>query len=722
MKQLNKAVLAVCIQSALMSNVAFAQEDNANEQPSGLETITVTAQKRSQTIAEVPAQVSAITGEAVKDYMGAAENIRALAGRVPSLQIESSNGRQSPRFYIRGLGNTDFDVNANQPVSMVLDEVSLENAVLKSIPIFDLERVEVLNGPQGTLFGRNTPAGIVKIDTAKPEFDDYGYVSGGFGKRDTWFVESAYNTELSENFAARVSLKYQERDAWIDNIARNEEVGGFEELAYRLQLLGDFDDTRVLLKLHGFDQDGDMPQVFYGNALESEKEGLPDGFNPAIISHNSASGFELDHIGGSLKVEHDFGMFDFTSITGYDELESFSFADIDGSPIQILATGDGLSDHYQINQEFRISKSLDNVFFQVGLYFFDEDITVDSNVFDGTDATVAFTQTDQRTISRAVFGQVEVEASDDLAITAGLRYTEDDKQLDIREGGTNNILHEINKDDNYVNWDLSARYTIDDNFTTFARVATSSRGPVTIGRFGFPSSAETETLTSYEVGLKSELLDRSVRWNITAYTYDIEDHQLTATGGEANTNSLLNADNTSGHGIETDIEAIITDELRVSANLSYNHTEIEDDTLGAELCGSTPKCKRLDPPLNPDQVDPVKIVSVDGNPLPRAPEWLGNVNISYEIPFNDGYMYAQTDWNYRSDSNIFLYEAVEFVAEARWIGGVRAGYKNDDGFDVAIVGRNITDEIVVDGALDFLNLTAFVNEPRYWGIEARYAF
>ena len=146
---------------AVAQDAANAEDDKSG----GLEVIEVTARKRIETVKDVPATVSAMSTEEINDYLGAGENIRALAGRVPSLQIESSNGRQSPRFYIRGLGNTDFDVNANQPVSMILDNIVLENSVLKGVPLFDVERVEVLNGPQGTVFGRNTTAGIVKIDT-----------------------------------------------------------------------------------------------------------------------------------------------------------------------------------------------------------------------------------------------------------------------------------------------------------------------------------------------------------------------------------------------------------------------------------------------------------------------------------------------------------------------------------------------------------------------------
>ena len=119
----------------------------------------------------------------------------------------------------------------------------------------------------------------------------------------------------------------------------------------------------------------------------------------------------------------------------------------------------------------------------------------------------------------------------------------------------------------------------------------------------------------------------------------------------------------------------------------------------------------------------VNLVAVEGNSLPRAPEWIYNISLSYEYPIQAGTIYASTDWNYRDESNIFLYESVEFVAEDRWLGGARIGFRNSaENIDVSVVGRNITDEIVADGAIDFLNMTAIVNEPRYWGVEARYSY
>lgn len=712
-----------------------------------LDEVIVTAQKREQSLQDVPASVSAISGESVNDYVGSGENIRAIAGRVPSLQVESSNGRQSPRFYIRGLGNTDFDVNANQPVSLILDEIALENSVLKSLPLFDVQRIEVLKGPQGTLFGRNTPAGIVKIDTVRPTFDREGYVSAGYGSRDTAQLEGAVGGQIVEGIAARLSLKYVTREPWITNTANvagvDNEYGGFDEFAYRLQFLFEPNDSlTALVKLHGFHQDGDQPQIFYANALQPGSEGVRPGFDEEIVSQDAVQGMFLDHIGASLNLVYDFENITFTSITGFDTVENFSQGDVDGGLVSFDAadfgalgrqvffnvhTGDGLDDD-QFSQEFRFSGGNDDWFYQYGLFYFDETINISNNSYVDAGATPSeITFVDQDTTSVAVFGQVERSFTDTFQLTVGLRYTDDDKDLDVRPGPGSMVPQQsINASDDYFSWDIAANYNVSDEWSVYGRIGASSRGPVTIGRFGFVSAADTETLTSYEIGFKSELFGGAARWNAAVYVFDIDDQQLTATGGGDFANSLLNADSTRGSGFETDFEWLVSDNFRIMSNLSYNDTEIDDSTLQAELCGSAPSCTGLDPVIGvfPGFFGDITSVSVDGNSLPRAPDWLFNLALSYEVPMESGArLFFNTDWNYRGDSNIFLYEAVEFVAEERWLGGLRFGYRNAaDNLELALVGRNITDEIVVDGAIDFLNLNAFINEPAFWGIEGRYTF
>ena len=211
------------------------------------------------------------------------------------------------------------------------------------------------------------------------------------------------------------------------------------------------------------------------------------------------------------------------------------------------------------------------------------------------------------------------------------------------------------------------------------------------------------------------------RWNAAVYAFDNKDQQLSATGGAGNINQLLNAKSAKGSGFETDLEMLITDNFLLVANASYNKTEIDDPDLRDDLCGSVPGCTPLDPivGMRVGPFGPVTEVSIDGNPLPRAPEWMYNIILQYNLPVGDGDFYVHTDWNYRSDSNLFLHESVEFVADARWLGGLRIGYRSENGLDFALVGRNITDELSVDGGINFNTLEVFINEPAYWGVEFR---
>ena len=730
-------MITLAIAGLLASPVASADELM-------LEEIVVTAQKREQTLTDVPVAVSAISGELVSDYLGGAQDIRALAARVPGLNIETSNGRTQPRFYLRGMGNIDFDVNANQPVAMILDDISLENNTLRSVPLFDIERVEVLKGPQGSLFGRNTNAGVIKIDSVRPSAERNGYFLASYGSRETFIAEAASNFSLSDTFTMRASLKYQDRGKWIDNLYNGpgDDFGAFEEFAWRLQFLWEPSETfRGHLKLHGFNQDGSDPNVFYANAIAVGSPGLRPGFNEKIATHDSEiATMDTDHMGGALNLQWTLSNdMTLTSITGYDTLENFQSADVDGGEVTfndpgdigvpgkslyaVVATGDGLDDLEQITQEFRLAGQAQNLFWQTGFYYFDEDFDLLNQSFHFPPESALVSQ---QTTSWAVFGQVEYEINDAWALTVGGRWTDDEKDLQVGPAFPGGIVNpaSISVGDDFFNWDVAVTFDANEDWTWYGRIATGSRGPVTLGRFGFVSSALTEDTISSEVGFKSTLMDGRARWNTSVYMFRNDDQQLTATGGEANINQLLNADKVNGYGLETEFDLLVTENLFLSANLSYNDTEIDDPGLRDDQCGSTPSCTGLNPiaGIRPGFFGPVTEVFIDGNPLPRTPEWIFNFILQYSYPLQNGDLYFNTDWNYRDESNLFLHESIEFVQEERWLGGLRAGYRLDNGMDFALVGRNITDEVVVEGGINFLNLTAFVNEPAYWGLEFRTRF
>jgi iron complex outermembrane receptor protein len=504
-------------------------------------------------------------------------------------------------------------------------------------------------------------------------------------------------------------------------------------------------DFTGLFKLHGFHQDGSQPQVFYAGAIANGSSGLRPGFDEEVVTQDGApacdaagipfcAGMELDHFGVAANLNWDLGNATFTSITGLDRVENFQSTDVDGGTSDgdvgdlgyqgnfNSGTGDGLRDHEQLTQEFRWAVENDETFWQVGLYFLDDHIEVLSweFVFPPDSQSVVT----QDTTSLAIFGQSEFTVSDRSAVTVGLRYTSEEKELMVENIRNSFVVDDsIDVDDDFLSWDVALTFDANDDWTWYGRFANASRGPVTIGRFGFTSSADTETTNSLEFGFKSTILDGNGRWNTSIYSYVNDDHQLVATGGVGNANRLLNADKVKGRGFETSLDLVVTDNFFMHFNASYNHTEIDDPDLLDELGGADgTSSTSLDPIIDTTRIGlfgfPVTDVSIDGNPLPRTPEWVYNLILQYNIPLSEGDFYINTDWNYRDESNLFLHETVEFVAESRTLGGLRIGYRTDN-TDVALVGRNITDEIVVDGGINFINMTAFINEPAFWGLEFR---
>src|SRR5688572_3490304 len=211
LRDMNKRTPILLLSSAL-TTVSFAQDQQGQ-----LQEVTVTAERRAENIRDVPNSVSTVSGEDLDVLSTGGQDVRLLAARIPSLNVESSFGRAFPRFYIRGYGNGDFRLNASQPVSLVYDDVVQENPILKGFPIFDLEQIEVLRGPQGTLFGRNTPGDVVKFDSVEPSSDFGGYVNLSEATYNIANIEGAINIPLGEDWAARFSGLYQHRDDYVGN-------------------------------------------------------------------------------------------------------------------------------------------------------------------------------------------------------------------------------------------------------------------------------------------------------------------------------------------------------------------------------------------------------------------------------------------------------------------------------------------------------------------------
>ena len=741
--------------AALPATIAQAQTPPASPpaaNPAAIEQVVVTAQHRPEYEKNVPIAVTSLTGRTVADLTVDGEDIRAISAEVPSLYAESSFGRTYPRFYIRGLGNSDYTYNAQQPVSVVYDDVVEENAVLKAFPLFDVQDVEVLRGPQGTLFGRNTPAGVIKIDSIKPSDTYSGYADLNYGTYNTVNFSAAEGGPIVPGkLDFRLAVLEERRDDWITNInpqyRYDPHLEGYSDFAAKGALLfKPTDDLDMLLEMNGRYLDG-TARVFRANIIEQGTNQLVPGFKIDEVDINGEDVQKEGQFATHFTVNDDLGFLRITSISAWEHATTFSRGDVSGGNFVAGATlpspvfpgqfpfpdetSDAIPALNQLSEEIRVSTTGNGPFFnQGGLYLFHENIRIDSLDYQSNGVPDISLYQKQDTTSFGVFDSATYKITPDLVAGAGVRVSTEHKTYSVYcdytcVPPTPNLVHA-----NYTgpSFDVSLTDAVTKDANVYGRIATGYLGPALDGRnveydfgntaAGAYTSARAETTVSYELGVKSSLFDQRANFNLSLFRWDTHDLQLTAVGGADNSTQLKSAKNAIGQGVEAQFDAKPVPNLLVSASSSYNFTEIKDPNLIVAGCGGG--CTMLSPavPGKPG------FFSIDGNPLPNAPRWVIDWRLRYTQPVADGKdVYISTDWSYRSDVNFFLYEAVEFKGQSLVEGGLRIGYEDHvHNFEIAAYARNLLNQIRITGAIDFDNLTGFVNDPRIIGVDARVKF
>jgi iron complex outermembrane receptor protein len=724
-----------------------ARADRAAAEDDTLADITVTATRRTEASKDVPVAVTSISGEKLDVLNSSGLDIRFLSSRTPSLQIGSSFGRTFPRFYIRGLGNTDFDPNAAQPVSVVYDDVALESPMLKSFPVFDLQSVEVLRGPQGTLFGRNTPAGVVKLDSARPDPDKASMTGGAsLATYNSFNGDVAANVPLGDGFALRVSALMQYRDNWVTNDdttgLADRKLEGYSDKATRVQLGYGSGDFNALLNVHGRTLDA-SPRVFRAGLFQQGSNKFAPGFDKDHVSLDGITDQHLSQWGTNLRLDYHFdGVGTLYSVSAYERARVSSIGDIDGGDTytfnfagayQVPATGlnvgkfasntGGVTSPKEFSQELRFaSEDMNGLRLLGGVYYFHQKLDYTELAYAGTTATTQAVIHDNTNENIGVFGSFEYQIATPLSLRAGVRYSHDDKH-DVISGFTPDItaglvlpLKARSKGSN-VSWDASLTYAMSDQVNVYGRFATGYLPGAIQDRITFGSVqtvADKQTTISGEGGIKGGNPAHTLNFDLTGYWWRTKNLQLTAVGGVSNSARLLNADHAVGYGVEATVEARPLPQLTLTAGGSYNFTEIRDPSIGVGFCGSN-QCTVTDPIVN-------GLARIDGNDLPQAPRFVANWTARYGVPVAGGEVYAYTDWAYRSAINYFLYEAKEFRGRSLLEGGLKVAYRSDDGLEVGAFARNITNQIRSISAIDFNNLTGMINEPRIIGGEVRFAF
>lgn len=751
---------ALLLTSALgalsLSAAAHAQDAaGASADDGALGEIVVTAERRSENLQKVPVSVGVVQGDALRNLTAGGGDILELAARVPGLYAETTTGRIFPRFYIRGLGNIDFYLGASQPVSIIQDDVVLEHVVLKSNPVFDVNQVEVLRGPQGSLFGRNTTAGIIKFDTNRPTMDWQGRAQASYGSYNTVTFDGGIGGPIvADKLAFRVSALYQHRDDWVDNTysgpsadgtvsPKKDAMGGYNEKDVRLQLLmTPTENVSMLTSVHARDYDG-TSTIFH-------RAGLTKGSNS--VAGEPRSKIALDEAmnnpqayktyGASENIAIDMGPVTLTSITAYETTSGYSRGDTDGGagadyPVNGVANGFGQSqgnvrDLDQLTQEVRLASNGNSAFkWQVGGMYFDSRDTTDfyqrAYFLNGTaNNPNNWVRLRNKNESWGLFGQASYEVVPGFTITAGGRYTKDTKETRLVRATANVAGVSTYTGRRYVkmtgkepSWDVSALYEVTPEVSLYARVARGFRGPTIQGRSAVFNAdfttADSETIMSYEGGIKTNLFNNRLRFNLSGFAWKVKDIQLN--GNDVNGNGVLfNADAAKAYGLEADLEARPFENFTVSAGLSLLHSEINDKNVYAQVCtlNGVVVCTVEDPTVTNSRG---VFAQIDGNPLPNAPKYTANIAARYDVPLgNGGKLFAATDWNIQGYTNFVLYKTKEFYSKGDFEGGLKIGYTAPDGkYEIAAFARNITGEKNMKGVIENYMAPVF-NEPRIIGV------
>jgi iron complex outermembrane receptor protein len=733
----------VALSMLAASPLARAQSGTAALGQGALEEIVVTARKRQENLQTAPVSVAAFTAAALQRQ--GIDTLVDIGSHVPNLSMISGQGGGGTQnqISIRGVGQSDFILTSDQSVGVYVDGVYLPRSMGAALDLVDIERIEVLRGPQGTLFGRNTTAGAIQIISAPPEdafFARAELTTGSFNRLD---FKGSLNLPLGERIASRVSLASLNRDGYGTRLFANTDGADIDVLAgraaFRAELTDSLQADLILdysrkrghagLERTATIDPNDPNLAFYNSFLVSQ--GLPPADEKFITSdvHDTWSGSrnqDDNEMGGaSLTFDWSGAALHFKSITAWRTLQVQSGYDFDGTPYPLAEQALNL-DQEQISQELQLSGNAfgDRLQWMTGLFYFGEDAQDLQDVpfyqpviatGDGSFVRVpgglslkSFISQDTR--SYAAYGQGTYRFTDKWSVTAGLRYTDEKKTLDsfltgafVRPPGT------VSDSWSDLSPRLGLEYRISDRAMTYVSASRGFRSGGFNGRNispNPPQSFDPETIWAYELGLKTEMNDRRMRFNSALFYYDYSDFQgLTLGSFSGLTINVGNIAKVEMYGAEFDLAVLPTESLQLSLGAGYTHHDITEVEPGAQIT------------IRPD------------TRLVNAPEWTTTAAIDYTVSAGKaGDIDLHLDYGWKSEIEFFLPNYPDEGQDAYGVLNARVGFAPAGrSWRVEVFGSNLTDKeyrvFAENGTpLGVPVTTAAYARPREWGARFKIEF
>ena len=743
----------------------------AAEGDGGIAEIVVTAQKRAENLQDVPISVAAISASAIDDLN--ATTLQGLQGTVPNVSIGNfSNTPQNAVFTIRGIGVIEPDPYAGNTVGIVVDGVPQYFSIGALADLYDVERVEVLRGPQGTLFGANTTGGVVSIVNTPPKNDFGARFDLKYGNYDHLTVGGVVNAPLAKGLALRVAVNHDRRNGYVTNVVDGSDLGKRDVTIFRAALrytTGDFEAVAS----GEYDRARNGSPIVVAGDLPGEAEFVPAGFRNMYASPCPPTGArcnapdkylsarqgvpdisDMDNYRGSLTMTlRDTAIGDITSITGYRHFELFEFTDQDGTPVFLDDTR-RRTEGWQFSQELRTDIDVsDRIRLLVGGFYLKthynhvQDFRIDfaggvtydlaaNTVTKGLPGLFQRNLQNQDNYSLSGFAQSYFDVTDQLRVQAGIRYTYERTSMlastltSLATGGVttfdgtapngapNTLISNVapprdSMSWNNVGWKLGLDYRPTDDLLLYGYWARGFKSGGYTGRIGIAQDLgpyDPEHVDTFEVGFKSDLLDRHLRFNLAAFYTDYRDIQLAQIyflGSGASLvqgNTILNAASARIKGVEAELTAVPYEGLTLTASGAYLKAEYRKFDF-----------------LLPTGA----ILDLRGERLQNAPKWSATIGAEYKREIAGLETRVAATYSYTSEK---LLTSIIDVARSRvqpqHLLNANIDVKINEMLTVGVFGTNLFDNRYTNSVLDAPGTLGLVNyaPPRMYGASFRAVF
>lgn len=692
-----------------------------------IEEIVVTARHRAESIQSVPISMSAVSGNALQDAR--ITTLQGLEHSVPNLVFGETGSSGETHIGIRGIGDFSRNIGFDTRVGVYIDGVFAGQSLAVDQGLVDLAQVEVLRGPQGTLFGKNSSSGAINLVSNKPVIGETeGELRLGGGNLDLLTAQGVLNVPLGEAAAARVAVLSQHRDGYIDNLLNGNRLMSGDHTIGRARLrFQPSDELDVNLSFDIRVQNNDLlflePDAGFENTV-----GNPDAAPIMVVDQDADLIDDNDGAGAGLTIDYTLGSGQvFTSITGFRTVERKVGSDEDATRVFTLDARYFEDDFDHFTQEFRLASPGDRAFrYVIGAFYFDQRAKTDRVVAlgpgfggppEGVDAAVQDSAVDTGNIAAFVNGNLDL--SDRLTLSGGLRYTEEEKDAEINQfvfpgfGLAELIQESFDREEEYVTATFNIQYQATDAVLAYFTYSNGYKAGgfnvdlvPTVDDLFF----EEETVDSFEVGMKSDLLDGRLRLNVTAFHAEYDDYQVFQFRFDpfSGTTALLvsNAASVTTEGVEVEGVAHFSDAFELEYGIGFTDATFDDFPGGA---------------VDPDTGAPVNVA---GNTLPRAPELTAHLTARYAFDLGSVKAFGALTYAHRGEQFFNPDNRENSRQPAYDLLDASLDLEISENWAIGIWGRNLTDEVYRGmRGVSFLGIPfSLYMPPRTYGVEATFRF